>query len=95
MQTVAENGYVKIVNTLLNFEADFNAATVIDGGRIALQAVAEAGHLKIVNTLLDSNAGVNAATNTNLNDQALLFAAAPAITNPARPDVEHVIRLAS
>ncbi|KAJ5937238.1 hypothetical protein N7454_004893 [Penicillium verhagenii] len=61
LQAAAEKGHLQVVNTLIQKNADINAAPAIYAGRTALQAAAEGGHLEVVNRLIQENANINAA----------------------------------
>ncbi|KAM0361958.1 hypothetical protein ACHAPK_011621 [Fusarium culmorum] len=61
LQVASEGGHVKIVERLLEAQADVNAAASRDGGRTALQAASAGGHIQVVERLLEAQADINAA----------------------------------
>ena len=51
LQAAAEGGHLAVVERLLQWNADVNAAAAGYDGRTALQAAAEGGHLVVVERL--------------------------------------------
>ncbi|KAM0540192.1 hypothetical protein ACHAO7_011433 [Fusarium culmorum] len=76
LQVASEGGHVKIVERLLEAQADVNAAASRDGGRTALQAASEGGHIQVVERLLEAQADVNAAASRDGGRTALQAASA-------------------